>query len=64
VVKCFFSGGFTISGVQNVVNCVVKRGGVVVKAWLKTTPNQTAKNTPTFAYFFDFFATIDGIGTR
>jgi hypothetical protein len=28
-----FAGGFAKSVVQNVVICVVKRGGIVVKAW-------------------------------
>jgi hypothetical protein len=32
-------GGFAILGVQNVVNCVVKRGGVVVKVWWKSPPD-------------------------
>jgi hypothetical protein len=35
--KGVFVGGFTNLGVQNVVFCVVNRGGVVVKTWLETT---------------------------
>jgi hypothetical protein len=45
--------------VQNVVNCVVNRGGVVVKVWLETTTNPPTKNMPTFSTFFSFFSTID-----
>jgi hypothetical protein len=29
-----FAGGFAVFGVQNVVKCVVNRGGFVVKVWL------------------------------
>jgi hypothetical protein len=36
----FFAGDLSISAVQNVVNCVVKRGGVMVKVWLETTANR------------------------
>jgi len=35
-----FAGFFAKSGVQNMVNRLVKRGGVVVKVWLKTTANR------------------------
>jgi hypothetical protein len=41
--------------VQNVANCVVNRGGVVVKVWLETTTIRPAKNMPTFSTFFRFF---------
>jgi len=41
--------------VQKVVNCVVNRGGVVVKVWLETTANLLAKKMPTFPHFFSFF---------
>jgi hypothetical protein len=39
---CFFGK----IGVQNVVFCVVNRGGVVVKAWLETTANRAIENFP------------------
>jgi len=43
-----FAGGFRVFGVQNVVKCVVNRGGFVVKVWLETTANRALKNMPTF----------------
>jgi hypothetical protein len=42
-----------------VVNLVVNRGEVVVKAWLETMANQGHKNTP---IFFIFFATLMQVG--
>jgi hypothetical protein len=51
VEKAFLQGGSAFSGAQNVVKCVVKRGGVVVKVWLETTTNRSTKNTPTFCTF-------------
>jgi hypothetical protein len=48
-------GDFAFFDVQNVVNCVVNRGGVVVKVWLETTTNRPAKNMPTFSTLFRFF---------
>jgi hypothetical protein len=43
-----FAGGFAVFGVQNVVKCVVKRGGFVVKAWLENAANRSPENMPTF----------------
>jgi hypothetical protein len=45
----------SISGVQNVVNCVVKRGGVVVKVWLERQQIGSAKIRQLFCAFFIFF---------
>jgi hypothetical protein len=55
VVEGLFAGGFAKFGVQNVVNRLVKRGGVVVKVWLKTTANRHRKNMPVFCTFFAFY---------
>ena len=55
MVEGVFAGGFAIFGVQNVVNWLVKRGGVVVKVWLETTAKSFAKNMPPFCTFFRFF---------
>jgi hypothetical protein len=41
-----------------VVRRAVKRGGVVVKGWLETPAVWRMKNTPTFADFLNFFATM------
>jgi hypothetical protein len=57
-----FAGGFAISGAQNVVKCVVNRGGVVVKAWLEDTIKTRHKKYANFCIFFCFFATIP-VGT-
>jgi hypothetical protein len=54
----FLQGVFAIFGVQNVVNWLVKRGGVVVKVWPETTANRPRKIRHIFAHFFNFFATI------
>jgi hypothetical protein len=54
-----FAGSFAKFGVQNVVNWPVKRGGVVVKVWLKTTANQHRKNMPDFCTFFAFLFDSD-----
>jgi hypothetical protein len=52
-------GDLAFFDVQNVVNCVANRGGVVVKVWLETTTNRAAKNMPTFSTFFSFFSRAD-----
>jgi hypothetical protein len=52
VAKWRFCRGFAIYGAQNVVNCVVKRGGTVVKVWLETTANRATKNMPVIEYLF------------
>jgi hypothetical protein len=54
-----FAGGFANSCAQNVVKCVVNRGGFVVKVWSETIANPSMKMMPTFAYFFQIFATIN-----
>ena len=46
-----FAGGFAISGVQNVVKCVVNRGGVVVKVWLETAAYRALKICHLFEIF-------------
>jgi hypothetical protein len=51
VVDRVFARGFAISGVQNVVFCVAKRGGVVVEVWLETT----SKLTRYFLHIYSFF---------
>jgi hypothetical protein len=38
-----FAGGFAVFGVQNVVKCVVKRGGFVVKVWSEREAIQALK---------------------
>jgi hypothetical protein len=48
----FFAGGFANLGVQNVVFCVVNRGGSVVKTWLETTANPAAKIFHFFEIYF------------
>jgi hypothetical protein len=40
--------------VQNVVNWLVKRGGVVVKVWLKPQQIGIAKHADLFAHFSNF----------
>jgi hypothetical protein len=50
--KGVFAGGFAISTAQNVVKCVVNRGGFVVKVWWETPSNRLPKNTPTFEIYF------------
>jgi hypothetical protein len=43
---------------------VVNRGGFAVKAWQKNDSKSAVRDMPTFARFFDFFATIDGADAR
>jgi hypothetical protein len=50
-----FCRGFSIFGAQNVVNWLVKRGGVVVKVWLQTPANRRAKTCQVFGLFFQIF---------
>jgi len=50
--KGVFAGGFANLGVQNVVFCVVNRGGSVVKAWLETTANRATKIFHFFEIYF------------
>jgi hypothetical protein len=47
-----FAGVFANSGVQNVVFCVVNRGGFVVKTWLEITANPAAKIFHFFEIYF------------
>jgi hypothetical protein len=57
VVECVFAGGFAILSAQNVVKCVVNRGGIVVKVWLETPANRAPKYATFFEIFLvDFFA--------
>jgi hypothetical protein len=53
-----FVGGFAVFGVQNVVKCVVKRGGFVVKVWLKDAANRALKDFPFFEIFLIFFRRV------
>jgi hypothetical protein len=50
--KGAFAGGFADFGVQNVVYCVVNRGGFVVKTWLETAANSMAKIFQLFKIYF------------
>jgi hypothetical protein len=54
----FLQGGFAIPGVQNVVNWVVQRGGVMVKVWLEMTANHFAENSHIFCIFFELFCNV------
>jgi hypothetical protein len=47
-----FAGVFANLGVQNVVFCVVNRGGSVVKTWLEITANPAAKIFHFFEIYF------------
>jgi hypothetical protein len=49
-----FAGGFAFFGAQNVVKCVVERGGTVVKTWLETTANRRTKICQKNAQNFGF----------
>jgi len=50
--KWRFYWGFANFRVQNVVFCVVNRGGFVVKTWLETTANPATK---IFHFFWIYF---------
>jgi hypothetical protein len=52
----FLQGVFAIFGVQNVVNWLVKRGGVVVKVWLKSQQIGIARHAG-FLRIFKFLKT-------
>jgi hypothetical protein len=43
-----FAGGFRVFGVQNVVKCVVNRGGFVVEVWLESAADLGSKKLPAF----------------
>jgi hypothetical protein len=50
--------------VQNVVFCVVNRGGVVVKTWLDITANSPAKIFQLFEFFFGAMGLEKGMGRK
>jgi hypothetical protein len=52
VKRALLQGVLQILGVQNVVYCVVNRGGFVVKTWLETAANSMAKIFQLFKIYF------------
>jgi hypothetical protein len=54
-----FAGGFAVFGVQNLVKCVVKRGGFVVKAWLESAANRALRICQLFEIFLWIFRNGD-----
>jgi hypothetical protein len=62
-VKRRFGGIFAKSNVQNVVNRLVKRGGVVVKVWLKPQQIGIAKHAGFLAHF-QIFGKLDAVWSK
>jgi hypothetical protein len=59
-----FCRGFADFGVQNVVYCVVNRGGFVVKTWLETAANSMAKIFQLLRFIFSAMRLEKGMGYR
>jgi hypothetical protein len=56
VVNSAFAGDLSNFGMQNVVDCVVKRGAFAVKAWLKTPANSARLKQAKSLYLFRFLS--------
>ena len=58
MVNSAFAGDLSNFGMQNVVDCVVKRGAFAVKAWLKTPANSARLKQAKSFVPFSLFVTV------